>query len=256
MSTTVEEVEQQEVSVLRSKQEITESLNSLSGIFPDLWKQRDTLNAEPIPLPGHKSGYGLGVLVGMRELERGGFVVGLFEDRRGIISSDQEIIPIGQIVLELAGNKLMCLTSSMFTGFSSEYGTGRGKSDDRYFASLAKELSYSGISVGFRKTYQSRRKEVLERVGITPSEFPRNGRKKLEELAHTRRGLGMALLDFSMLIARHTEKEGIQFICCGNKSQGLIRKSGYSFREETNKVCPLFKNFKLPTFSPKPKSPF
>ena len=183
----------------------------------------------------------------MRELEGRGFVVGLFEDRRGIISSDKKVIPIGQIVLEDTGNKLRCLTSTIFTGYSSEYKSGKAKDSDKYFGSLAGTESYSAISVGFGKSYQSIREKVLEKAGISSSEFPRDGRKKLKELVHTRKDLGTLLLDIAMLIANQTGKETIQFISCGRKSQGFIKKSGYPFIDEVNEYHNMYRNYEIPT---------
>lgn len=219
----------------RSPEEIRRALKSLSRVFDLIWKQRLTLDAEPIPLPGFSSGYGLPVMAGLREFNRGeGYVIGLFEVRRGLVPEDQAIVPIGRIVIGKGDSQLTVITSEIFRDYS-EYSVGRKKSSDRYFGLLALEREMAAVSIGFGATYRAKRLGALKRLGLSKDDFLIEGSEtwiRMQQLIHTRKGLGTLLLDLTMLIAKKTGEKSIFFWNCNYHSEQLIRNSGYTIIKE------------------------
>ncbi|KKS97936.1 MAG: hypothetical protein UV73_C0004G0078 [Candidatus Gottesmanbacteria bacterium GW2011_GWA2_43_14] len=209
----------------RSEYVIRQSLNRLTPVFRQLWRNKNLKDTPLLPLESFKSGYGLPVSIGLKQIA-GGYVYGLFEDR-GAISPTNPILPIGQLVIEKHqdGNLSVCTAEKLLKRSDAFL------NEDIYFKLLLEKKDQKGISIGLNETYEDKRNEVLKRIGFE-NVFDRINRKKLEQVIHTREGLGTMLLDMYVLTGLEDGQDAIEIRGCNPNSQALIEKSGYEILEQ------------------------
>jgi hypothetical protein len=229
-----------------------EAIRYTTQIFDSLWRQKEQIGAEPIPLPVISS-YGFPIKVGLRYVTHDYssigpcYMYGLFEDRRefpfangcedhtnSFISSLIE--PVGWIVLEKTNNPNKLLSFTSLPIGRGERISDTSVSEDPFFCTFSKKATTDSITVGFRETLLTRRQRALAKL---PSEIREEFRcyskpqlclshdemrrfSALNQRLNNHKGLGTTLLDLAILLASKAKYEFIELRACSKELQNLV----------------------------------
>ena len=212
-------------------------------LFNQLFEQKKKIDSEPLPIDVSSS-YGLPLCLGLREVKYSGlkigvnaaYVVGVFEDRRGLGGKD-EFRPIGYMVLERGPLYLECRSSdamkNVFGGplLNQSFDT---KVNDKYFVPLSHATnSENGIEVGMGQTKKTIRREKLKELGLEEQFL--DERKFDDSSPYGRRGIGSIMVDLATDLAEREHLDVFLYKCTPdsiNLLTSIKNKGGHEVKIE------------------------